>query len=140
MISIRIKIFLIKLAQSLKPLPSDVSSHHFLELSPPAVPVVHLTGPNTFLSGSHAPVFNSEAQGTEEHSAELTWTVRTEDGALVEHREHSVSMVNRDIASKVELPNNMDTNSVTVTCSVENEAGVGEDKMLVKRIGNTGCE
>ena len=101
--------------------------------------MVHLTGPDTFLSGSKAPVFNCEAQGTEEHSAELTWTVRREDGALVEHREHSVSMVTRDIASEMELPNNMDTNSVTVTCSVENEAGVGEDKMLVNRIGNTGC-
>ena len=94
--------------------------------------MVHLTGPDTFLSGSQAPVFNCEAQGTEEHSAELTWTVRTEDGALVEHREHSVSLVNRNIASEVELPNNMDTSSITVTCSVENDAGVGGDKMLVQ--------
>ena len=101
--------------------------------------MVHLTGPNTFLSGSQAPVFNCEAPGTEEHTAELTWTVRREDGALVEHIEHSVSMVNRDIASEMELPNNMDTSSVTVTCSVENEAGVGEDKILVNRIGNTSC-
>ena len=84
-------------------------------------------------------MFNCEALGTEENTAELTWTVRTEDGTLVEHREHSVSLVNRDIASEVELPNNMDTSSVTVTCSVKNEAGVGEDKMLVNRIGNTGC-
>ena len=97
--------------------------------------MVRLTGPDTFLSGSQAPLFNCVAPGTEELTAEMTWTVRTEDGALVEHKEHSVSLDTGDLASVMELSPNMDTSSVTVTCSVKNEAGTGEDAKLVNRIG-----
>ena len=95
-----------------------------------------MTGPDTFLSGSQAPMFNCVAPGTEEPTAEMTWTVRTEDGTLVEHKEHSVSLDTGDLASVMELSTNLVTSSVTVTCSVKNEAGTGKDAKLVNRIGN----
>ena len=105
-------------------------------MSPPEVPEVRLTGPDTFLTGSQPPMFNCVAEGTEEHSAELTWSVRTEDGTEVEHKEHSVTLDTGDLASVMEFDTNIDTDSVTVACNVENEAGVGMAELLVNRIGN----
>ena len=105
-------------------------------MSPPEVPEVRLTGPDTFLTGSQPPMFNCVAEGTEEHSADLTWSVRTKDGTEVEHKEHSVTLDTGDLASVMEFDTNIDTDSVTVACNVENEAGVGMAELLVNRIGN----
>ena len=105
-------------------------------MSPPEVPVVHLTGPETFMTGSQTPLFNCVAEGTEEHSAEMTWTLRAEDGTEVEHTEHDVKSDTGDMASVMEFHTDIGTNSVTVRCSVENEAGVGVAEMLVNKIGN----
>ena len=99
------------------------------------LPTVRLTGPSTFLRGS-AVVYNCLAQGTKAETAAITWAVRGEDGAELEHTEHAVTSDTGDLASVMELPANTDKDSIIVTCTVDNKAGVVRDEMLVKKIGN----